>query len=220
MKRVPEQYTRMQVPGLAGVYFRDLPLQLQDRQLSVYAASAADVLSAPTSRRITGETPYWCVAWPAGLGLARYLAALDLAGTSVLEVGCGVGISALGALAAGAKVLATDNEPHAMRLTAMNARRNRLPLRAAVADWRAWPLRARFDRIIGSDVTYAPPAFEPLLAVLDLALAPGGEVLLTDPGRLTSTAFQKRAIESGWRWETITLPREGPQPVFLYRLWR
>src|SRR4051794_33001548 len=170
----------MQVPGLPGVFFRDLRLSLEGRALSVYSASAVDVLSS----RGSGEIPYWPVAWPAGLALARYLARLPLAGASILEVGAGVGISGLGAAAAGAHVLVTDNQPPALRLAMMNARRNGLPLRAAAADWRAWPLRGRFDRVVGSDVTYEPLAFDALLEVLDRTLRPGGEVLLTDPGRL------------------------------------
>jgi predicted nicotinamide N-methyase len=205
----------MQVPGLPGVFFRDLPLTLGDRSFSIYGASAVDVLATRHQ-----PIPYWPVAWPAGLGLARYLAGVDLAGARVLEVGSGVGISGLGAAIAGASVLVTDNEPPALRLALMNARRNRVPLRAAAADWRAWPLRGRFDRVIGSDVTYEPLAFDALLEVLDRSLIPGGEVLLSDPGRLATTAFQQKAIAGGWSWETTTLPHEGLQPVFLYRLRR
>lgn len=211
-----ETYTRMQVPGLPGVFFRDLPLTLGRRSLSVFSASAVDVLSA----KIRGEIPYWPVAWPAGLGLARHLATLDLTNRSVIELGGGVGISGLGAAIAGADVLVTDNQPPALRLAKMNARRNRAPLRAAAADWRDWPIRARFDLVIGSDVTYEPAAFEALLRVLDRSLLPGGEALLTDPGRLMTTVFQQNAIAAGWSWEMTTLPREGPQPVFLYRLSR
>jgi predicted nicotinamide N-methyase len=211
-----EAYTRLQVPGLPGVRFRDLPVVLGERSLRVYSASAVDVLA----QKPEGGIPYWPVAWPAGLGLARWLAGQDLRGVRVLEVGSGVGISGLGAAVAGADVLVTDNEPPALRLAVMNARRNGLRLRAAVADWRAWPIRGRFERVIGSDVTYLPAAFPALLAVLEQSLAPGGEVLLTDPGRLTTTVFEQQAVEGGWRWETMPLPREGGHAVFLYRLTR
>jgi predicted nicotinamide N-methyase len=206
----------MQVPGLPGVFFRDLELSMAGRRLSILSASAVDVLSAAAP----GDIPYWPVAWPAGLGLARYLADQDLAGLRVLEVGCGVGVSGLGAALAGGSVVVTDNQPPALRVAMMNARRNGLPLRAAVADWRAWPFRGVFDRIVGSDVTYEPAAFDALLSVLHASLAPGGEALLTDPGRLMTSAFQQRALEAGWTWEMAALPREGPQPVFLYRMRR
>jgi len=215
-RRADEGYTRMQVPGMPGVFFRDLSLTLGPRALSIYGASAVDVLAF----RGRGPIPYWPVAWAAGLGLARHLAGLDLSGKRVLEVGCGVGISGLGAAMAGGDVVVTDNQAPALRLARMNARRNDVPLRAAAADWRAWPFHERFDLVVGSDVTYEPAAFDALLAVLDLALEPEGEVLLTDPGRLMTTVFQQKAVAGGWSWQMTALPREGTQPVFLYRLRR
>jgi predicted nicotinamide N-methyase len=206
----------MQVPGMPGVFFRDLPITLGSHALSIYGASAVDVLGF----RGRSPIPYWPVAWAAGMGLARHLAGLGLAGQRVLELGCGVGISGLGAAVAGADVVVTDNQPPALRLARMNARRNDVPLRAAAADWRAWPFRERFNLVVGSDVTYEPAAFDALLGVLDLALAPGGEVLLSDPGRLMTATFQQKAIARGWSWQMTPLPREGTQPVFLYRLLR
>lgn len=209
-------YTHLPVPGLPGVRFRELELALPGGALRLLGASAVDVFAASAP----GEIPYWAVAWPAGLALARHLAARVRPGERVLELGCGVGAAALGAALAGADVLATDNQPPALRLARMNARRCRLPLRAAAADWRAWPLCGRFDRVVGSDVTYEPSAFAALLAVLRASVAPGGEALLTDPGRLTTTAFLQEAAAAGWRCGTEPLGREGSQPVFLYRLRR
>lgn len=206
----------MQVPGLPGVFFRDLPLTLGERTLSIYGASAVDVLGY----RGRGPIPYWPVAWPAGLGLARHLASLDLTGQRVLEVGSGVAISGLGAAIAGGDVVVTDNQAPALRLARMNARRNEVSLRAAAADWRAWPFRERFDLVVGSDVTYEPVAFDALLEVLDAALVNGGQVLLSDPGRLMTAVFQQKATAGGWSWEMTPLPHGGTQPVFLYTLRR
>jgi predicted nicotinamide N-methyase len=215
--RVPDSsYTRLQVPGLPGLRFRDQRLDLGGRTLELFSVSAVDLLSS----RAPGELPYWCVAWPAGLGLARYLQRRFLLGSRVLEVGSGIGVAGLGAALSGGDVLLTDNVPAALRLAAMNARRNRLRVRAAAADWRAWPVRGTFDLVIGSDVTYEPAAFEALLSVLDRSLRAGGEVLLTDPGRLTAETFKRAALDQGWHWDAETLPHEGKQPVFLYRLRR
>lgn len=211
-----ERYTRLPVPGLPGVYFLEHDLTLAGRELRVLAASSLDLLQRAKGDRI----PYWCVAWPAGLALARYLAGLPLAGKRVLEVGSGVGISGLGAAVAEARVLVTDNEAPALRLAVMNARRNGLQLHAAAADWRAWPVTGRFDLVCGSDVTYEPAAFPALLEVLAQTVAPGGEVLLTDPGRLYIHGFQTAALQAGWTWESEPLPHEGRQAVFLYRLHR
>lgn len=217
MLRRDPSYTRIQVPGLPGVMFRDQRLDLGGRALELFSVSAVDLLSSKTA---AGELPYWCVAWPAGLALARYLQKRCLIGSRVLEVGSGIGVAGLGAALAGGEVLLTDNVPAALRLAQMNARRNRVRVRAAAADWRAWPISGTFDLVIGSDVTYEPAAFEALLSVLDRTLRPGGEVLLTDPGRILTDGFKRAAIDEGWLWDAEELPREGMQAVFLYRLRR
>lgn len=216
MRPKDRSYTRMQVPGLPGLHFRDQQLELGVSTLSLFSVSAVDLLSS----RTPGGLPYWCVAWPAGLALARYLNRRYLAGSRVLEVGSGIGVAGLGAALAGADTLLTDNIPAALRLAGMNARRNRLQVRLAAADWRAWPIEGLFDLVIGSDVTYEPAAFGSLLAVLDRTLRPGGEVLLTDPGRLMTESFKREALDHGWMWDQEDLPQEGMQTVFLYHLRR
>ncbi len=209
-------YTRIQVPGQPGIRFRDLPLEVGRSRLRIYTASAVDVLSRPG----LSESPYWCVAWPAGLALARHLGNLDLRGRKVLEVGCGVGVAALAAALAGADVVATDNIPEALRVTAMNARRNGLRLSVAAADWRHWPLRGKFDLVIGSDVTYLPESYPALLDTLDAALKPGGTALITDPHRGSTSAFLSAATARGWAVASSELAVEGPQAVRLHHLGR
>lgn len=208
--------TRLPVPGLPGVRFRQNRLEVGTVSLELLSASAADVLSKSPPNGI----PYWSVAWPAGIALGRVLAERVKPETTVLELGAGVGVSGLCAAAAGARVTLSDNEPDALRLIGMNARRNRLAVQGVTADWRWWPLSSelRFDLIIGSDITYEPAAFDALLSVLRLAAPPPTEVWLTDPGRLMTTAFQQRATQAGWRWDFEELSPVGRQSVFLYRL--
>jgi predicted nicotinamide N-methyase len=208
--------TRIPVPGLAGVYYRELHLELAGRRIKVLGASPTDVLDS----RAAGALPYWAVAWPAGLALARYLGSLPLLAVEVLELGAGAGIAGLGAAAAGARVLTTDNEPAAVRLAALNGRRNELPMRVVGADWRAWPLSRRFPLVIGSEVTYEPAAYPALLSTLEETVAPGGEALLCDPGRLSTEQFLQEAFAAGWEWGCSELPSEGRQAVWMYRLTR
>lgn len=206
---------RIPVPGLPGVYFREQVLALSGREIRVLGASATDVLNAAGR---SGDLPYWAVAWPAGLALARHLSTQALAGMPVLELGSGAAIAGIGAAVAGAAVLATDNQPAALRLARLNARRNDLGLQATAADWRAWPLSRAFPLVIGSEVTYEPAAYPALLATLAETVAPGGEALLSDPGRLSTEQFLQEAFSAGWNWERTQLPSEGLQAVWLYRL--
>jgi release factor glutamine methyltransferase len=55
-------------------------------------------------------------------------------GSRVLEVGCGTGLVALTAAAAGAHVTATDANPHAVAVAQEAARQNRLPVEVVQAD--------------------------------------------------------------------------------------
>jgi hypothetical protein len=56
---------------------------------------------------------------------------------------------------------------------------------------------------VGSEITYHEVAFEPLLGVLERAVAPGGGVVLSDVFRQQSEDFLRRAQARGWRVETL-----------------
>jgi predicted nicotinamide N-methyase len=126
--------------------------------------------------------PYWSVLWRSGVALARELAHLDLRGTRVVELGCGLGVPSIVAACGGADVLATDESAEALQLLERNAAANGATLRTAVVDWTApatWPAPA-FDLAVGADVLYEPRVAPAALALLS-RLAP--EIWLADPGR-------------------------------------
>ena len=55
--------------------------------------------------------PYWAQAWEASNGLCEFLAGKTLVNQRVLDLGCGLGITAALLLSAGANVIAGDNAP-------------------------------------------------------------------------------------------------------------
>ena len=139
--------------------------------------------------------PYWAELWPSGIALAETIAPLPLAGSRVLELGCGLGLPSLVAAARGAVVVATDWAADAISLLARNAARNAVELNAVVADWRdssALP-PGRFDLILAADVLYEDRNAAPLLAMLSDRLAPGGRALVADPGRRHAATFVEAA---------------------------
>jgi predicted nicotinamide N-methyase len=107
--------------------------------------------------------PYWAELWPAGLALAQALPA-DLAGTRVVELGCGLGVPSLVAAARGAEVTAVDWAADAIALLRENAARNDLRLDAVRADWRSYD--GCFDLALAADVLYESRNVDPLAELI------------------------------------------------------
>lgn len=134
-------------------------------------------------------TPYWAVAWPSGLALARAVARrgpAGFAGRRVLELGCGVGLPSVAAARAGADVLATDAAPEAAVFAAHTLALNEVSGETAVVEWHAAAAlveRGPWDVVLAADVLYTRQNVEVLPRLLRALLAPDGEAWLSDPGR-------------------------------------
>jgi predicted nicotinamide N-methyase len=173
--------------------------------------------------------PYWAELWPSGRALAEALAAVPLAGARVLELGCGLAIPAIVALAGGAQVLATDWYPEALVFARANARRAGLRLETAVVDWRDPPPtlveRAPFDLVVAADVLYETRNVDALLELLPRLVAPGGGAWIADPRRPDSTRLMDGLGELGWSHGVEAVPvacrRDESGPiVIIHRLAR
>ena len=128
--------------------------------------------------------PLFGVLWPAGLMLAEYMTHYPIAGLRILEAGCGLGLASLVIHARGGSVIASDIHPLAGEFLAKNAELNGLtPPPFEVIDWGRDIGGSEFDLIIGSDLLYERDQAEMLAGFIDLRCAPGGSVILTDPGR-------------------------------------
>ena len=69
--------------------------------------------------------PYWASLWPVARLLARaVLAEIDVEPRRALEIGCGLGLPGIAALAAGLHVTFSDYDAAALRYAAGNARLN------------------------------------------------------------------------------------------------
>jgi predicted nicotinamide N-methyase len=160
--------------------------------------------------------PYWARAWPSGIALASVVAdAPPAAGTSVLEIGCGLGLPSLAAARAGGSVLATDGSVEAVAFTAHSFALNELPGDVAVVDWgtqaEALVARGPFDLVLAADVLYLQANVE-----LALRLIPrlGDTVLLADPGRAGARDFLAAARA------TFTLHTTHTGDIAIHRLTR
>ena len=72
--------------------------------------------------------PYWADLWPAARMLAKaILRETWVPGQSALEVGCGLGLPGIAALAMGLNVTFSDYDATALHFAADNARAERFP---------------------------------------------------------------------------------------------
>ena len=140
--------------------------------------------------------PYWADIWPSSTILAAHLVSLTKSGRPRtagrgLELGCGVGLVTIAAMIAGYEMLATDYYTDALAFTRANAWRElKKEPETRMIDWRAFPKDAgKFDLILASDVLYEKEYALLLPGIFKKALAPGGMVILADPGRIGVPEF-------------------------------
>lgn len=148
--------------------------------------------------------PYWADIWPSSTVLASHLVGLTKSGRprtagKGLELGCGVGLVTVGAMIAGYDMTATDYYTDALAFTRANAFRNtgRTP-ETRMIDWRSFPREASgYDLILASDVLYEKEYARLLPGIFKRALAPGGMVILADPGRIGVPEFMEECAGEG-----------------------
>jgi Lysine methyltransferase len=129
-----------------------------------------------------------------------------------LEIGAGIALTGLAALARGLSVTFSDYDQRAIDLALFNARENQLELHAEglLLDWRQ-PIDRQFPVIFGCDVIYEKQNHRPILGLLEKMLAKDGECWITDPGRHQADAFIELLATSPFQYRHRTLIRE-PYP--------
>jgi predicted nicotinamide N-methyase len=190
-------------------------IPLPGRELTLLRPRDSEVLLREEAFEREELLPYWAELWPSGVALARALAGRALRGARTLELGCGLGAASIAAALAGGRVTATDWSPGAIALTERNAARNGARLttvRCAFYDTPRLAGKHAWDLVLAADVLYERRNVPLLLHVLPRLLAPGGEVLLADPGRPAAPEFLERARQT---WDVRTTADDG---VALHRL--
>jgi predicted nicotinamide N-methyase len=154
--------------------------------------------------------PYWTDLWPAARMLARaVLREPWQPGLEALEIGCGLGLPGIAALAVGLRVTFTDYDATALHFAADNARLNGFDdFRTLQLDWRDPPAGLRVPVVLGADLIYELRNVEPLVKLLKTILAPAGLCLLTDQDRVPAVALRESLAEHGLCF-TTRLMRAG-----------
>jgi predicted nicotinamide N-methyase len=191
-------------------------VEIGGRRLSLLRPRDAEALLDEDAFEHEEFLPYWAELWPSAVALACAIAARDVGGLRVLELGCGLALPSLVAALGGAAVVATDWSSEALELAATNAERNRARLETALVAWaNPAPLLAQapWDLVLGADLLYERRNVEQLLELLPRL---GGDVLLADPGRPLEAEFLERARD---RW-TLASETAGIGRVRIHSLRR
>jgi predicted nicotinamide N-methyase len=156
-----------------------------------------------------GYTPYWADLWPAARMLAKTLLREPFEpGTETLEIGCGLGLPGIAALAKGLRVTFSDYDATALHLAAENARLNRFTdFKLLRLDWRR-PPDVQYPLILGADLIYEAGNVPPLVELIDRMLTPNGLCLITDQERVPAAVFRAALTAKGLRF-TQELARAG-----------
>lgn len=202
------------------------PLRVAERSVELLSPANADDLISEDDYVADERLPYWADLWPSAQILANEVAIMRLTGQRVLELGCGLGVVALGASMAGAKVTATDYYDDALLFAALNvATATGVAIATRMVDWVAMPDDlGKFDVVLASDVLYEHRYAAMVADAIAKTLVRGGEAIVADPGRIALDEFREECSDRGIVSEGDPRPfREGEisQTVTLWRLrWR
>ncbi|MEW6429270.1 MAG: methyltransferase domain-containing protein [Thermodesulfobacteriota bacterium] len=146
--------------------------------------------------RDVSSFPFWIKLWESSMVLAALLAKLPPApGQTLLELGAGLAAPGLAAAQAGYRVTLSDYEQDILDFARVSAAVNGLDkVDFRLLDWKNPPDLGTFDTIVGAEILFREEFFEPLLAVFDRMLAPGGTIYLShDMRRKSLPQFLKLA---------------------------
>ena len=198
-------------------------LRVAERDVALLSPANADDLISEDDYVRDERLPYWADLWPSAQILANEMSIMRLAGQRVLELGCGLGVVALGCVIAGGEVTATDYYEDALLFAKLNvAQATGRTIATRMVDWVAMPDDlGRFDVVLASDVLYEHRYASMVADAIAKTLVRGGEAIVADPGRIALDEFLEECSDRGLSSEADPRPYvdgEIRQTITLHRL--
>ncbi|RMF24445.1 MAG: methyltransferase domain-containing protein [Deltaproteobacteria bacterium] len=145
------------------------------------------------------DPPYWAIVWIGARAVAGRLLGSPPPVSSVLDLGCGLGLAGVAAGIAGSPVCFADIIPEALEFARANALMNGLSdFETKVLDFTRDRLDRSFELILAADVAYRPDHYRPLADFLDAHTSAGGTILLTESLRADARAVLDMLIDRGF----------------------
>lgn len=174
-------------------------LELKGRSLSYQRPKSPDRLldleTVAKAHDADEYMPYWAALWPVSKYLAHAIYETSWRPpVTAIELGCGLGLPGLAALARGIQVLFSDYDATALRVVAESVAQNNLAgAQYLHFDWRALlqpkldaataSLVGAFDLVMASDLIYEERQVKSLVAAFSKLLKPTGLVFVADQDR-------------------------------------
>jgi predicted nicotinamide N-methyase len=171
------------------------------------------------------EPPYWLLVWIGARAVAHdLLTRSPLGPVTVLDLGCGLGLSGVAAGLAGARVTFCDSVGESLEFARASAEANGLSdFQTIRADFTRDALGRRFDMILAADIVYDPAAYDALAEFLDAHLDHGGTIVLTESLRADAGVFLAKMRSLGFKdgKQALWVSEEGRRErTWLHRLER
>ncbi len=173
------------------------PLKIREHSLHLLKMTDLEqILDGKDPLKDVSSFPFWIRLWEAAIVLSEFMAAMPCTpGTTLLELGAGLGAPGLTAAKVGYNVTLSDYEQMILDFERINAAASRLDnVECLMLDWLNPPEMERFDVIIGAEILFREEFFQPLLNVLKKTLKPDGVIYLAhDIKRRSLEPFLKMA---------------------------
>lgn len=167
--------------------------------MTLLSPANADDLISEDDYVLDERLPYWADLWPSAQILANEVAIMRLKGQRVLELGCGLGVVAIGAAMAGGQVTATDYYEDSLLFARLNVdAATGQSIATRMVNWSEMPADlGRFDVVLASDVLYEHRYASLVADAIAKTLVRGGEAIVADPGRIALNEFLEECSDRG-----------------------
>lgn len=195
-KELPEQAAKLLRKIRKDYTVAFEPFKTRDVEIQLLKVQDLEcVLKGRDPFKNVSEFPFWIKLWEAAMVLADVAATLPVkAGSSLLELGAGLGAPGLVAASRGFKVTLSDYEQRILDFQRVSAAASGLKVECRFVDWTKPPALEPFDTIIGAEILFREELLSPLLKLFDRLLAPDGTIYLAhDLRRKTLYSFLDKA---------------------------
>lgn len=151
--------------------------------------------------------PYWADLWPSAIALSIHLVKTKLIknSSSVLEIGCGLGLPGIVAGMLGGNVTFTDYMPEPLEFARYNWQLNNIASASfKILDWRMLKDVTATEILLASDIAYEKRSFDVLINAFKQLSKQDGLIVMSEPNRKYAAVFFNSLNGHGFNFKTFS----------------